>query len=293
MPLQIPHSREKYIKVTRVFVDSEESDGTISDYRFSMPEEIQDVVAIEMTAFAVPSSLTPTFLPGLNDQLDFELAAGALTRTFSVTWPSFSYVYQNIDVPYLSYSNALRSLMETAVFTDPDFGNGAPNQTDFEFLVSPEELTVLKVSGPGVTGLRFLFGTGPGRNTSAAKAMGFPEDVDTAALLLQKSPNPVVLDPFKRVDVTIDEFPELQPLQVIYNTNSTYYGTTYNETNVTRTEFLTKPPRRISHLTIRVRIDGKPVLNDPRNHHSFTFTVLSLANEVSVPNWAKNQFFSV
>ena len=290
MPLQIPYSTESYTRVSRIFVDTSESQGTISDYRYTMKNEIQDVFAIELTSFAVPSSLTPTFLPGLNDSCDFSVSAGALTKNFSFTWPSQSYVYVNMDVPYLSYVNALAQLLVETLYQDPDFGNLAPNQVFFNVVVDPEEKTHMVITGTGVTGFSFLFGSGPNASTNCSTAMGFTANTDTASALTLISPNPVLLEPFSRVEIFIDEFPELRPVHVIYNTNSAYYGTTYNETNISRTYFLKQPVRKLTHLTIRVRINGRPVLNDEQNAHSLTFTVFSVASEETVPKWL-NQFF--
>lgn len=291
MPLQIAEG-EHYIEVDRFFLDSDDKEegGTVSDYRVKLNKVVEDVIGIELTAYAVPSSLTPTFLSGTNDTVDFSLSAGALTKTFTARWPSQSYTYQNVDNPYLSYVNGLAQILGAAVAFDPDFGLNGPNFAFFFSVADVGLKTDIRVSGTGITEFRLLFASGPNAAEAANVQMGFPTAVDTAAGVTEiVSPQAVKLDIYTRVDITVDEFAELRPLDVVYNTNSAYFGTIYNDKNVTRTQLLTQPLRRLEFMTIRLRINGVPVVDTPRNAHSLTFTVFSLSKDIALPKWAKLQ----
>lgn len=292
MPLPISHG-ERYVRISRVFIDSEErSEGTVSDYRFDMNTEIQEVVGVELTGYVIPSSLTPSFLNGVNDKLDFELSNGVTTKQFSATWPSNSYTYENVSIPYLGYINTLLQILEETVFLDPVFGNNGTHRAFFLVQADPETRTDVSVlPTTGITSFRFLFDSGPNSSVSAFREMGFSQ-VDTPAGALEiVSPNTVKLDAFPRVDIFIDEFPELRPLDTIYNRNAAYYGTTYNDTNISRTPLLSsKPPQRLKTLHIRLRIGDKPVPNIQQNEHSICLTIFSLANEEYVPRWLNQSF---
>lgn len=290
MPLPIAKSGNDYIRMRRIFTDSTEAErGTISDYRIKLKRQFQDVVALELTGYVIPSSMTPSFKPEYNDKFEFELTAGATTKSFTVTWPSFSYTYQNVSVPYVSYINTLEQLLANAVLTDATFGTSGTNPATFQVLADPEERTLVTVSGTGITGFRFLFGSGANADLETYLAMGFAQGVDTTSSLTQTSPNRVILDPFRRLEIYIDEFPELQPFHVIYNDNAAYYGTVNNDVNYTRVRFLSsKPIQRLTHLTIRLRLNGDFLVEDSfKNHHTFSFTVFHLAYEDKLPKWLK------
>ena len=288
MPLPFSQ-REDYTRINRIFVDSSErSQGTVSNYRYDLKDEIQEVVGIELTGYAIPTTLTPTFVPNLNDQFRFEIKSGLYTFTATSTFPSKSYTYENVENPYLSYIITLKQIMTDAIFNDPVFGNNGTNPVTFTVFADPETRTHINASGIGLTSFRFLFSN---LENSANTAMGYDKiDTSNNVSLTQISPRKVSLDPFPRLDIFIKEFPEVSPVDVIYNPSASYYGTTKNDTNVTRMRLLSsKPLKKLKWLNISLKINGIPIVNQPDNEHSLAFTILSIANEEKVPNWAKLQ----
>lgn len=286
MPLPEQKASEGFIQVDRIFVDSaDRTAGTVSDYRIDLDELYEDVIGIELTGFAIPSSLTPTFRGSYNDKFDFELSTAAQTRQFTVTMPNFSYTYQNVQVPYLSLVNALQQKMQTAIATDSVFGTNGTNPVLIFVLADPEQRTHILVSGTGLTQFRLLFATGPNNNLLAYQVLGFDkQDYSTASEII--SPRRTLLEPFRSIEIYIDEFPELQPLAVIYNTNAAYYGEWQNETNLTRLRLLSSsPPLRIDRLTLRIRTGGVPVEDLLKNEHSLSFTIFHIAYEDKLPSW--------
>ena len=299
MPLQTAKSSKNYVKVSKVFINSEDRDASSTgpyDYVVTLPQEIQYVIGMEITGYNFPSALAPTFVaegPGFQgtNRLDFTLTNGVDTTEFNVVWPEKSYTYQNVTVPYLSYVRTLQQLMNEAIFSDPVFGNGGPNEAFFRVDIDPEERTVIAVSGPGVTGFSLLFDTGVNSENSSHVAMGF-NDVDVGPALTITSPNPTNLAPFRFIDVNVEEAAEYRPLERIYMTNNVYYGTTRNEPNVTRTRLLSSEPlRRLKRLRIRLTLEGgvvPPVTSGLS--HDLAFTVFNLANEEVVPEWVNQTF---
>lgn len=281
MPLQPDRpGAEQYIRVSRLFVDSEECEGTVSDYRFALAEPIQDVVAVALTGYALPSSLAPSFLPGYNDGVHFELTDGGVTTAFAFSWPSRAYAYQNTTQPHLSYVVQLQQLLTDTVYSDPQFGDGRPHEARFAVFSDPFGRTFVGCS----VQMRFLFA---GREASAAAAMGF-DAADTAFALETLSPRPTALEPFSRIFLRVDEVPEFAA--ALYSSGTATLANPASE----RVELLTEPVRKLTALTLRVRLeDDRPVLDAAANSHSLAFTVFSLAQEISVPQWARKQGFSI
>ena len=204
-----------------------------------------------------------------------------------------SYTYQNVDNPYLSYVNALSQSLTVATLNDPDFGTNGANFAFFTVLVDVNLRTNVVVTGAGITNFQFLFASGSNQEQAANVQMGFPTAVDTPAGQLSiVSPNKVLLDVYTNVEIHMDEFKELDPVDVIYNTNNGYYGTVYNSV-ITRTQLLTQPIRNLKSLTVSLTINGVPIVDQERNNHSLSFTVFSLSKDQDVPKWAQLQGFAL
>lgn len=298
MPLEQAKSIENYVKVHKLFISS--SDRTQNSvgpyiYEVDLNEEIQNVIAIEVTGYNFPSNIAPTFVEagagfsGTN-KLDFEIQ-GPTNTVFTATWPSKQYTYENVTVPYLSYVQVLAQIMNEAIASDALYGTGGPNEARFIVTADPEEVTSVRVVGAGVTGFRFLFASGPNSLDSCFNAMGYNQ-ADTAVAMSQRSPGRTLLRPFRFFDVNIEQVPELSPLKRIYATNNLYYGSVRNDPCITRTRLLSsKPLRRVQRLGIRITLEGGvvPPVFEGRDHE-LTLTVFALSNEVTVPGWVRQLF---
>lgn len=293
MPFLHASNKQNYVKVDRLFYDSSErTDGTVSDYKIVLRKQIPNVIACELTGYFFPNSITPTFLSGVNDKVDFLLRRNDLyTETFSFTFPSRSYTYQNVNHPEVDYCTTLEQLMRRAVISSPVFGLNGTDEVAFNVAASSDLHTVIQISGLTLLNFELLFLTGANQTLSANTEMGFDKQDYLSTNLTITSPRETKLDALQRVDIFIDEFPELQPFETVYNSNAAYYGTVMNNLNLTRTQvFHDNPKRSLRTLTIRLRIEGKPIVNDPDNEHSFSFTVYSLSDEVTVPTWLDQKF---
>lgn len=299
MPLETEKTRENYIKVQKLFLssaDRNQNSRSVYEYQIDLPTEIQYVIGFEVTGYNFPSEIAPTFVkPGAGfngtNAVDFELQAGALVKQFTAFWPEKQYSYENVTVPYLSFVQTLQQLLMGAIQNDPDFGTGAPNEAFIQVLPDPEEVTALNVSGPGVTGFRFLFATGPNKDDSAFNAMGYNQS-DTAFTLNEYGPGRTNLKPFRYIDINLREAEEFKPLKRVYTTDNIYYGTVRNDPSISRTRLLSSQPlQRLKRVNISITLEGgvvPPVFQGL--DHEITLTVFSIANETFVPNWVRQVF---
>jgi hypothetical protein len=282
MPDEEVSTVSEFLEVRRVYVDSaDRSKGTTSDYEFKLPRAIANVVSIELTGFAIPDSLTPSFQTGVNDAVDFSVTRGTLTKFFTFRWPSNSYVYTTDTVSKAqSFYIVFEELLNRAMFSDPDFGAGAEQPEQIYCILSNFKTHLVHSREVKVS---LLFGSGPNREQAANLQLGFARiDYHSTGYELI-SPDPVFLDPVKTIELFIDEIPEYSPLAVIYTSNEKYYRSK-NEVSF-RSRFLDEsPPRILSRLTIRVRVNGRPIETGLKNEHSFSFTLYCVTEE-SVPSW--------
>ena len=125
--------------------------------------------------------------------------------------------------------------------------------------------------------------------------MGFDTGVDIISSSvngLQEivSPNPTSLQPFRYVDVSLREFPELDPIERVFFTNLLYYGTTRNDFSNTVTFLTDERPRTLKELNVSLRLKNNVVPLSLNKDHDLTFTLYLLSTEVVVPSWAKQSW---
>lgn len=289
MPLpreRFDQDQESFVAVRRIFVDSSNrSRGTVSDYVFELPRAVINVAAMELTGFALPTSLTPTFRAGVNDWIDFRLSNGLTTKTFATQLPSNSYTYQNVAVPYLDLLRVVEKKLGFAIALDPDFGYGAALPVVFSTEPDPEQHVVVSCTNAILT---LLFGTGVNVSRSAAKPLGFlAQDYTVPATVRLRAPLRALLEPFRKIEVWIDEISESYPVAVVYNTNANYYGQVLNENHARLRLLDDAPPRILSRLTMRIRVDGKPVEDAFKNEHSLSFTLFAFTHTLASRKWLR------
>lgn len=277
--MQNPASLSDFLEVRRIYVDSaDRSKGTTSDYEFLLPRAIANVVSIELTGFAIPDSMSPSFLTGVNDAVDFSVTRGALTKLFTFRWPSITFYYGSATQDYVT---AFEELLEKTMFSDPDFGGAAASPVVWTCVYTENQNTRLYCSDD----FSLLFGSGPNREQAANIQLGFARIDYHSTNQDLTSPDPVLLEPLKQVQIFVDEIPEYSPLAVIYTSNELYYQTK-NEVSF-RSRFLDEGPLRLlSKLTIHVRVDGKAIETGLKNEHSLSFTVYCIGHtDGAAPSW--------
>jgi hypothetical protein len=296
MPLQDQKSSSAYVKVSKIYISNsdrrEDSKGQY-DYIVDLPQQIQYVIGLEVTAYRFPGQIAPTFVPASGiypgtNKVDFLLRCinGTLwvEQQFSFTWPLKQYNYE-------TYTEDLIALMYAAVQSDPFFGTEAPNRALFFPQADPDSRTSIVVDGLNMVGMRFLFETGPNQNNSSYYAMGF-DKLDTPFFTKEIiSPITTRLRPFRYVDINIDEAAEFKPLRRIYVEDNFNNSVTRNEIDATRTRLLSSQPiRNLKRLHIRINLENGLVPPDSPYGHDFTLTVFSVANEITVQKWIKQVF---
>lgn len=293
MPLETEKG-PSYVKVTKIHVDSRDRDASDSassvDYVVNIPQNVQYVIGCEVTAVDLPIDITPSFLAAQgNTYIDFELTTGGVTTQFSAQWPERRFTYQDLLAPSRSYVTTLQNLLQEAVRYDADFGDGQANEATITVTPTADETTRVTVSGTGITGIRFLFATGTNAANSAWAQMGFTQ-ADTVSALENLGTNPVDLDTYRHVDINIEEFQELKPLERVYVSDGSG-DVVINSYNLSRLRMLTDPVHRLRRLQVKLTLKGG--VSPPGNtnqEHGFTLTVFSLSNETSVPEWVRQVF---
>jgi hypothetical protein len=281
MPLPSERGPNAFVAAKRIYVDSSErSSGTVSDYLIDLPNDVLNLVSLELTGFMLPTAMTPTFRDNVNNAIDFRLTRGAVTKTFAAFMPSFSFTYQNVAVPYLDFLRGVEQVLMNAIALDADFGVSAA--TPAIIFTTPDPEQKLRVGVSNAT-LALLFGSGVNKHMSAYQVLGFRE-VDYGPAVDILSPFPSLLEPFRKIEIFIEQI-GTRSVAVVYNGNAAFSGQNFNETN-SRMRFLDdSPPRRLSKLSIHVRVDGEKVEDRLDNEHSLSVTALYFVYNETVPRW--------
>lgn len=304
MPLQHAQFGRPYIKTTKLFVNSgERTSGSLYSYVYTLKQEIQNVVAIELTGYNIPSEVTPTFIASTtnftgNNKINMKVTTtGEYSEHFVISWPEKKYTYENTLIPYLSYISILQQLLNDAVKDSAVLGTSGTKPVTFRVASDTDEKTVIYIidgNGTDILGVTLKFATGANANESAYYEMGFTQ-ADTSSTgsvgsLVITSPNPTNLSPYRFVDVSIDQS-EFQPLQRVYLMDNTYYGTTRNELNVSRTRLLRNNQlKKLNRLNITLRLKNNIVPPTNARAHDLIFTVFSISPEQTLPKWLNQNF---
>ena len=310
MPLQLEKSERNYTKVSRVYTNSSdrEEGGDLYSYRIKLPNELQFVTGIELTSYNFPNEISPSFIaengafPGTN-MVDFYLwdDSSDYSEHFTIEFPQKKYVYSDSFDESNSYVHVLRNLMRDAISTSPVFGDAGSLNLTWNYYVDSTNRTVLGLNTVDNIRWGFTFASGPNSANTAAYAMGFEladydsdyNDSTTVIYNSITSPNATNLNPYRFVDVSLEEARELNPLARVYVTSDPFYGITQNSVNVSRTRLLSSEPVRIlRYLTITITLQGgrPPPINTGALNHDLGFTIFNLANEETVPDWLQQSF---
>jgi len=315
MALQQPVSSNAYLRPIKLAINSREDkkDSSQSDFNYTavLKEEIQNVVGMAITYFSMPRNASPTFYPTTSfatgkNRLDFSLEnsdiAGA-AQTFSITWPTKHYAYQEPAYPDHDYLRQCEILMNEAIDADATWKEKVwINLTPHPLNNTLMTVSVIDTSLPSTstTELKLLFASGANAANSVFTQMGFAQlDYTSSPSLLNlntgsqtiESPNPVALNPFPYIDIFVQESNQ-RPLKRIY-TRDENYTTVFNAESVNQLPLDTdNPPRRLRELNIRIRYqngqDPGDFVNDA-TPHSIGFTIMQLADENQpIPGYTEN-----
>lgn len=292
MPLQQKRNvkKEAFVRDTVVYVDSslnKSSSDTDVDFTFRPQQPINDVVSLEVVGLNFDQALTGLFSAGgwIDLSMDVSTLFGDSTKTLSVEMPpcKASSTYSDVmEVLASVLNNGIRQKYEDGewitFYTDVESTNGLTDltievkQPSFELpgVDRPSEQIGFNSSG-SVSFFRLLFRTGEHADESAGAILGFEKE-DYASTVISDdgtivtyqitSPNQVILNPYRYLDILIDQVLEFVPL----------FRTYVDEENVirkqevgTRSRLLTQPIRKLDELTFRIRLPGglKPRVGFP------------------------------
>lgn len=305
-------ARERqYLDRGRIHVDPFEADdftdpyAIVVDARDSRP----NVIAMELSNWHVPHSITPAFMPTIgnfqgNNLLDVRLTTYPVaTQTVDHTYPLWQENYPTIEAFATGLETMLNIMQEqfpVAFWRDT---NG------WKWTVTPNTTGVL-VNGTGFLNIdlqqsntansaevEFLFATGPNRANSPRSVLGFEavdaggaQVIDTVLYtnpLPTKLPNPWI---YPYVDVQIEPGQELQPLARIPTAG--LQGRLWQHWVGYKPRILLDPPLRIQKLRIRVSGPlGVPLNPVKWDGYNLTIDALSLMSMPdSIPSWVRQSF---
>lgn len=314
---------EAYIKVTKVHVQDGASNVTSVGnfrYRIELPEMIQKVIGMQVTAYNFSEGIMPTFYPAVADRAGANTVDFSLTNTdisgsagvFSFTWSSKLYEYIN-DFDTRSYVKELVSLMNEQIDADATWGGRVKivyyrHPTQRTFLGA----TTISTPTPGdittsVTYLTLLFGTGANVANSAASLMGFTPGVDISSTLTTlyfdtnvtflESPSATSLRTFPYIDINVEEC-STQPLLRVFSEDKRYTRAR-KETNYSKqVRFdLDKPQRNLRFINASITFpDGNfpdyYLGNSDALVQHFTIEVYSLVDTFDPDEYLRMQRFT-
>lgn len=307
MPLQ-PDLKEDFVQVKIINVASDENvintDDDSNDFKVRLTDIFSNVVAIEMENYQVPLTAVSQFTDG--QYIDFRLRNPAIFggnwKTFTAVVPIKPVIYNTPQLPNADLISTLVETFASVILKDPDFGSKVDiiplPQTDESLTLVCRTLAYPPLAtwpGYGTTECELLFGTGPNKERSAARTLGF-DPIDYAffpvvilgtLFQFRSSPFPALINKFRYLDVFLDEVPEFQPFQRIYLPTIDSYSTSLPE-NAGRVRFLRQPIRNLKELTIRLRLPKGLKPFTPQVYF-FSFRVFTLNSNFRVPEAQKNR----
>ena len=310
------------------YINTINTSSPMFDNTVEVPYHPGKVTSLEISDYAIPRDYTGPVLieadrTGINSWLDLRLqtypvVSATLDLSFQIN-STRNYVGVDTTSPFqgqrFSTANAtinafLESLADS-LDVEMDFANDPTFSTinGWNFVVTAGQvfpsgrygavhIELRNSNTPGTGTVQFLGATGANAGNQAWNVFGFEEGVDTpatqtidgtlyVALIQSRYLN---LFPYRYVDVTFDELPELSPHSRFWTTSSSDYK--YNEWAVERPRLLTDPPRRLERLTARIRVQNDNLPNQVTfAAWNFTTEIIQVSPETEVPAWVE-QFLS-
>ena len=323
MPLQTlntPH----YIKRTKVLtnyrhtLDDSGLPRFTVDYIYELPDLIQNVVGIELRNFAMSNFVSPTWIGRFRTSLPNLLPGDDVRSTTPGNHVMDMLVTDEFGVTSLSMVISMDDVFGVAISL-----TGFPFEKDgiitvvgltilFIFLAA-QPLPVLtpaaynpeiSITGDGrfkvtwqqklapfaYASVQALFLTGPNEADSMHRVLGF-DKVDTVPDPIDSSltaPYLVNPRPFRFVDVTIRELPQLRPHSRFFFDKIEFSSPVNQQPPCQR--LLQNPIQRLTEITISLRLEGNRSFGHFHNPvHELEFEILSLEPSVNIPGWVDQE----
>lgn len=302
MPTLLSDQEQDYVSLKTIYVSSQDSSAEIgpdgqADFKYTLPDYLTNVVAIEVDNYNFPISCLSQFTNRY--KVDFRLRNPAIFggnwKAFVLELPNTSVVY---NTPQKQNSDLLALLFNSfneVILRDPDFGG----KVDIVPVPDPDTYVTLACRtlyyddpfwpGYGSTECELLFGSGPNKAFSAAPIIGFDE-VDIAfqplnyfgyPLRYTSSAREAAINLYRYLDVFLDEWSPTEIFYRVFVPTINSIALTYPEVN-SRARMLEIPIRQAKTLTFRLRLpDGtKPQTPQP---FYLNLKVFQLKSNIAVP----------
>lgn len=305
MPLaSLPGNKQGdyYIYSTRVSTNNlfEGPEPGEYSYKVNLPQQIENVIGIELTEWTFPQSLVPPFAFKDTFQITMKDSAAVLPdKTFTITIPNVYYTYVYPSSPPNSYVDALQTILNDAIVDDIDYGDKAV----FTVSALTDERTAITLTTifPGYTDGQIEFDllfTSIDETLSPYAIMGFSyldyssssQSNISGIQTIQNitGPEPINLNQFRYVNINLQEIKnEFKPFARIYLRNQ--QGSTTRNNSYAPVRFLQQPIRTLDTLHIDIKLENG---ESPQSFaaHDLTFNVFALSPENSAPDHVKQIF---
>lgn len=299
-------SAESYVRRRRLFVDPDERDQGRSPDQFTfvvpLATPLENVVGIELVDYNVRRALAPTFVAreGLfrgNNRVDVEMwdtATTAQRLEFTMEAPQASYT--SVAALATALTSLFNAAMDAAGHPFHSTGSGVVwavtenKSANARGMDGALDFQVQAGGVPDSVAAVFRFGSGPSVLDSAAEVLGFAAGADagaghTAGLVPVPTHRPT-LQPFRYVDVLLDDVPELTPVARLFVTDTGAYSRTSE--NMDGLRVLERPLRKLDELRVRLRLsDGRRPSMLVGSGVDLVFDAYTLSPEVLVPDWVE------
>lgn len=300
----------------------------IADYEYELPIAIQNVVGIELKSYNILNEVAGTYVgryPSLTPLQDLtdgiplrrSTVAGNMIFDAEITDPdnlttfiltvdmegvesiptngvNINGISQSISDIQLAMFFAIPLALLVAndpivnFFTyTPVYSNNIANDQDrFTFLLQENAAPNRYAT------IRLLFKSGPHESDSIHRVLGF-DKVDTIPdpiLGGAVAPYRINTQPFRYVDVFINEFPEFKPHSRIFLNKSQFSKIRNPTSNCMR--LVNQPLQRLDTLSLSLRLEGGKSLSwQSETNHELEFEIISLEPNVNIPNWVQQQIY--
>lgn len=327
--LKGPH----YVKRTRVFLNSNERvpiesrDGWT--FTFDLPEEVNQVIGIELVQYNVPKDAGPTFSGSYDFEnflyLDFENygnESNAQTPTEFVFSdeggtpsfkqlgdldPGYSFFGVPVTLPTSEYVLPI-SLLYGILFTD--IGVRATAVDNVYPVGLPDPYSEVDHRTIGLTevidftfetntipiryaDISFQYKTG-GTGNISAQVFGFHPYRDSVPTAARHVRGDYMMNsrPFRYLDIFVDEMTELEPVARVWVVDEDLDNYVTSENPPNKMRLLLNPVPRLRKMRVRARLAQRrypPTIAD--TGMDLIFDVYSLAPVESVPDWIQQAFY--
>ena len=310
----------------KIYISSDDKNPSrsIDEYNITIPlnTELQNVVSVELTSWAIPEKLITTFIgryildtlpyPDVtntrsnnsgNMQADMEIINEFGTAQINFTLDlefviiadpgiPVTYAGQNLTIPEITA--ALQQAIPLAIDAQAHATLTTANYTVNVGVDSLNRFFVnMHIIGDSTTqaSVQMLFKTGANVSDSMNLVLGLPAEDTTIDPLTSGVQSLCAIDPtpFRYIDIELKQVAQYNPITRLFTSNDVDFHRPANTPEKPR--LMTDPLRRVFEFEIKIRLKNGQTPNPEISGrgYDFGFDILTLEPAVCVPPWVKQK----